>query len=79
VEVVDIWLRLIDAAEADSKAEQWGAAPPAYYHEAALAARRSNQTAIEIKVLERYLSSEGRQNPEYVEKFERRLEKLGVP
>ncbi len=77
-EVVDICLRLIDAAEAESKAEQWGAAPPAYYHEVALAARRSNQPAIEIEVLKRYLASKGRKHPDYVEKFERRLEKLGV-
>ena len=54
-EVLDLCLLAVDAIEAESKADGLAVAPW-WYDQAALAARRTNQPAIERAVMERYLA-----------------------
>ncbi len=44
---------LVDATEADSRANNWGVAP-AYYEELAIMYRKRKDYASEVKILERY-------------------------
>ena len=74
-EVLDLCLLAIDATEAESKADGLSVAPW-WYDQAALAARRSDQPAIERSVMERYIAHPSSKNSDYVEKFERFLAKL---
>lgn len=46
-------IRLVQATEAESKAEQWGVAPW-YYEQLAIIYRKQKRPADEIEILERY-------------------------
>ena len=52
-EAIELFLKIVDATEAESKVNGWGVAP-AYYEDLAIIYRREKRFADEVAILERY-------------------------
>jgi hypothetical protein len=80
VEAERLLLELVDATEAEARAEKWGVAPW-YYEQLAISYRKQGNPHGEVDILERYArqtSAPGSMPPELITRLEKAKARLAV-
>lgn len=80
VEAERLLLELIDATEAEARAEKWGVAPW-YYEQLAISYRKQGNPQSEVDILERYArqtAAPGSRPPELIKRLEKAKARLAV-
>lgn len=76
VEAERLLLELIDATEAEARAQKWGVAPW-YYEQLAISYRKQGNPQCEVDILERY-ARQGSVPPELITRLEKAKARLAV-
>jgi len=80
VEAERLLLELVDATEAEARAEKWGVAPW-YYEQLAISYRKQANPQGEVDILERYArqtSAPGSRPPELIKRLEKAKARLAL-